>query len=128
MLDRRAVMASVANSSTPREKVLPGLMNSTIFSISAFGSTVSPETVTPETLYTSPSVMPAVRYMSFLSGLIATWVVSRLKSTWPRLRYQALSFSMSPDSFSREYWSSRLYQLSQLLVCDSQSLVISSSL
>ena len=128
MLDRRAVIASVANSSTPREKVLPGLMNSTIFSISSFGSTVSPETVTPETLYTSPSVMPAVRYMSFLSGLIATWVVSRLKSTWPRLRYQALSFSMSPDSFSREYWSSRLYQLSQLLVCDSQSLVISSSL
>ena len=128
MLDRRAVIASVANSSRPREKVLPGLMNATIFSISAFGSTVSPETVTPETLYTSPSVMPAVRYMSFLSGLIATWVVSRLKSTWPRLRYQALSFSMSPDSFSREYWSSRLYQLSQLLVCDSQSLVISSSL
>jgi hypothetical protein len=34
---------------------------------------------------------------------------------------------MSPDSFSREYWSSRLYQDSQLLVCDSQPLVMSSS-
>ena len=33
---------------------------------------------------------------------------------------------MSPDSFSREYWSSRLYQDSQLLVCDSQPLVMSS--
>jgi hypothetical protein len=35
-------------------------------SISSFGSTVSPETVTPETVYTSPSVMPAVMYMSLL--------------------------------------------------------------
>ena len=31
-----------------------------------------------------------------------------------------MSFSRSPDSFSREYWSSRLYQLSQLLSRDSQ--------
>jgi hypothetical protein len=56
-------------------------MKATMVSISSFGSTVSPETVTVDTLYTSPSVMPAVRYMSLRSPLIATWVESRLKST-----------------------------------------------
>jgi len=33
---------------------------------------------------------------------------------------------MSPDSFSREYWSSRRYQDSQLLSRDSQVARISS--
>ena len=127
MLARRAVIALLAASTKRREKVLPGAMNATVRSISSFGNTVSPETVTPETVYTSPSVMPAVMNMSFLSPLISTWVESMLKSMWPRSRYQEFSFSMSPESFSREYWSSRLYQLSQLLVCDSQPLVMSSS-
>ena len=127
MFARRAVIDSVASSTSPRENVLPGVMNATMRSISSFGSTVSPETVTPDTLYTSPSVMPAVMNMSFLSPLISTWVESMLKSMWPRSRYQEFSFSMSPESFSREYWSSRLYQLSQLLVCDSHPLVMSSS-
>ena len=43
--------------------------------------TVSPVTFTSEFLYCSPSVMPAVMNMSRLSGLIDTWVESRLKST-----------------------------------------------
>ena len=43
-------MASVAYSSKPRENVLPGWMKATMASISSFGSTVSPETVTPEML------------------------------------------------------------------------------
>ena len=66
--------------------------------------------------------------MSRLSGLIETWVESMLKSMWPRSRYQELSFSMSPESFSREYWSSRRYHDSQLPSRDSQVSRISSLL
>ena len=48
MFDRRAEMASVAISSRPRENVLPGRMKATMASISSFGSTVSPDTLTVE--------------------------------------------------------------------------------
>ena len=49
--------------------------------MSSTGSTVSPLTLTSEIVYCSPSVTPAVMNMSRLSGLIETWVESRLKST-----------------------------------------------
>ena len=80
MLPSVAVMESDVISSRMRENVCSGL-TITSFSISSFGSTVSPVTFTSEILYCSPSVMPAVMNMSRLSGLIDTWVESMLKST-----------------------------------------------
>ncbi len=73
-------MPSELISSRRREKIW-SLRTTTIFSTRSCGSTVSPLTLTSDTVYCSPSVTPAVRNMSFLSGLIATWVESRLKST-----------------------------------------------
>ena len=80
MLPSVAVMESDVISSRMRENVCSGL-TITSFSISSFGSTVSPVTFTSEILYCSPSEMPAVMNMSRLSGLIDTWVESMLKST-----------------------------------------------
>ena len=79
MLDRVLVIASLVTSSSLRENVWPSFRN-TILCISSCGRTVSPLSLTEEILYDSPSVSPAVMNMSRLSGLIATWVLSMLKS------------------------------------------------
>ena len=120
MLPSVVVIASEVNSSRRREKICSGL-TTTSFSICSFGSTVSPVTLTPETLYCSPSVRPAVMYMSRLSGLIATWVVSIAEIDVAAVEVVVVAASRGrPTSFSREYWSSRRYQHSQLLSRDSQ--------
>ena len=80
MLLSAIVIESEVSSSRRREKTM-SFFRMTIFSTVSCGSTVSPVTLTSETLYCSPSVTSAVRYMSFLSGLIDTWVESMLKST-----------------------------------------------
>ncbi len=80
MLDSELVMVSELNSSSARENVSPDFWI-TMRSTSSCGRMVSPLTLISEILYCAPSVTPAVRNMSRLSGLIDTWVESMLKST-----------------------------------------------
>ena len=80
MLPSVAMMPSLVSSTRAREKVLPSC-STTSFWMSSIGRMVSPVTFTEDTVYTSPSATLAVTKMSRLSGEMATWVDSTLKST-----------------------------------------------
>ena len=79
MFASTAVIASEDFWIFSRENTSPGL-NAISLRISSSLSTSVPESLTSETLYISPSLKAAVRYISRLSGLIVTSVESTLKS------------------------------------------------